>query len=191
MDLKSRVDWDKPYRTTRMSKGKTRSEVRYPTYCPRCHQPRLLPRHHARVAGLCFRCSQSQKGKLGYKAMVDRHGPTAALEHLQRWLLDHPSENELRIIQTLSEMGLNYEREVWITTPDDRNFLIDFVINGLHAIEVNGGCHINHVERDQQKYNAIRHEGYRLLVLEECDLPQARSIITDYLNPYLSVGVPA
>jgi very-short-patch-repair endonuclease len=84
-------------------------------------------------------------------------------------------------------------RSVRRANDNGNRYLIDFVINGCHAIEVNGGCHINHEARDQRKFNAIRDDGYRLLVLEACDLDRAEEIISDYLNlsDATRLGVPA
>lgn len=186
----STIKWDDAVIFTRIVKGKPRREKRYPVICE-CGRERLLSKYDAARAGQCFHCSQREKGKLGYRATVASKGHDFALEYVQAYRLENPSRLELRLIGVLRDMGINYEREVWLKF-DDRNYLIDFVINGCHAIEVNGGCHILHEARDQRKFNAIRSDGYRLLVLEECDLDRADEIISDYLNlSQANLGVPA
>ena len=184
------VKWDDAVIRTRIVKGKPRREKRYPVLCA-CGRERLLTKYDALRAGQCFHCAQREKGKLGYRATVALHGPDFALEHVQAYLLANPSPNELKVIGILRDMGINHEREV-ILRYGGSKYLIDFVINGCHAIEVNGGCHILHEARDQRKFNAIRSDGYRLLVLEACDLDRAEEIISDFLNlPSSALGVPA
>lgn len=182
-----KVDWSAPLPTKRVVKGVERVENKYPVTCPECGHVRYLRASDARKAvrkeSKCTRCTARAKGRLGYAATVARHGKTAAIQHVQAHLIAHPSDLEQRVMRVLDQMGMQYEREVWLQTPAGKIYLIDFVIDGVFAIEVNGDwVHQYHIERDQRKMNAIRAEGYRLLVMTTGDVQNAETILPRYLN---------
>jgi very-short-patch-repair endonuclease len=176
----SKVDWEHPERRN--------GRMRYPVTCTNlvdgqpCGNTRWLTKYDAKRAGDCFHCSQVKKAKLGYKATVAKHGADSALTHVQKHLLRHPSKGELAVMQALADGGHQYERETMFTRDDGRKYLLDFLVYGKYVIEFNGGCHINHVERDLYKFNAIRSAGHHLLVLVERDLPNLDSILGEFLT---------
>lgn len=189
------VDWLNPVRQPRIVNGKVRYDTRYKVTCA-CGNERWLRKADALKAGPCFTCAQRAKGRKGYQATVARHGKHIATEKLQAYRLAHPSDLERQVMGILNRLGVQYEREVWlesVVTAKSQIYLIDFVINGRLAIEVNGDwAHQFHRERDRQKCNAIRQHGFRLLVLEEGDMPQAETILDSFLKQEeVSYGVHA
>ncbi len=168
----STVDWKNPQ--------KRNGRTRYATTCA-CGNVRWLTKSDAKRAGDCFQCSQRKKAKLGYKATVAKWGYDSALIHVQAYLLDNPSKGEQAIIQALARSGHQFEREVIFARDENHKALLDFVVYGRYVIEFNGGCHINHRERDLYKFNAIRSAGYQLLVLEDHDLGDLDTILGEFL----------
>lgn len=161
---------------------KERGRTWYETPCSNqgCPEKRWLKASDARKNSQCFRCAQREKSVKGFKATCKKHGSLFAIEKVQAYQLEHPSSLNRQTMTILDEMGIHYEREVLL---EGTNFLIDFVINGCHAIEVNGAwAHSHHQQRDQHKFNLIRNAGYRLLPLDERDMPNARAIIADFLR---------
>ena len=150
----SGVDW-----TDRIREG---GRWRYAVWCSRCGLKRYLPNYHAQDADLCYRCSNSEKGR--------------------KWHLENPSGPERRIIRQLNEMKLPYEREVPLLW-----YNIDFVIGGTHAIEVNGGqihtdLRLGHnPERAAIRLEHIR-ERYKLLVLVESATHNCKRVIREFLT---------
>lgn len=183
--MTTRVRWAEGEYRIRRTKGRDIREMRYPALCESCGETRWLARADARRAeakgSVCFQCSQVIKAKLGYKKCVELHGNDFAIRAVQRHHLAKPSLGEQALIAALDAREVAYEREVLL--PDgERRWLIDFVVNGVWAIEYNGGCHVLHGERDLYKANDIRTAGFRLLVLDETDLPHLGRILDDFLG---------
>lgn len=180
------VDWNHPVLTSRVVSGKSRTESRFGVTCPTCQQVRLLRKSDAKKAERsgckCFMCSQREKAKKGYAATAAKHGKHSAIEHVQAYRLAHPSALEMQLSTVLTAMGRQFEREVWLEVAG-RIYLIDFVVDGVFAIEVNGGwVHQFHAERDQRKMNAIRAEGYRLLVMSDHDVQNAPALLSPFFR---------
>ena len=171
------VDWHHPKIHTRTVKGKSRTESRFLATCT-CGYQRWLNRQAARKAETspCFKCSQKAKGPKGYAAAVEKWGSGFALNKLSAWLIAHPSKLEQQVMGILNGLRVLYEREVRLG-----NYLLDFVI-GRQVIEVNGGVHKFHVERDSRKAQAIREAGYKLLVIGESDMNIAQLLISEFLG---------
>ena len=171
------IDWTGGKLRIRHVKGIQRTETVYPVVCPECGRERWLKkvdalkaeREHCR----CYRCAQSERGRLGWLATCSKWGMKVAVKHLRVYRLSHPSCLERRLMRLLDELQVPYEREVWLECPA-RVCLIDFVVNGCCAIEVNG----DYVHRQRTIEDAARHalirQRYRLLVLSECDFKESR-----------------
>lgn len=165
----------------RKSKGRTRQEMIYPVTC-KCGKERWLKKADAQKDPACFNCSQRERGKKGYQATKAKCGPMFAITCVQTHRLANPSSLEKQVIGILDSYGVQYEREV-LFTQGETHYLIDFVINGRQAIEVNGDYpHQFRPAHDQKKYNAMRAAGYQLLVLHESDMKSAGAILCTFLD---------
>jgi hypothetical protein len=154
-------------------KGRPRRATIYPAVCPQCGRERWLKKADARKAErqrcLCYRCAQSEKGRLGWLATVERYGLHFTTRHVQAYRLANPSNLERIVSDWLAELGVSYEREVWLAT-HEQVYLLDFVAQGNLAIEVNGEfVHRYRDHHDQTKYQLIRRQ-YQLLVLHEFEV---------------------
>jgi len=158
---------------------------RIPVPCPICGQERLLTKRDAKRAqernSKCFRCSQIEKARKGYAACVKKHGASFAVAVVQQYRLSNPSTLEQQVMNALAHLELASEREV-LVMDDERHYLIDFVIAGKLAIEVNGGCHVLHTQRDLLKANAVRRAGYRLLILTESDMSDLERLLRSFVQ---------
>lgn len=184
--MTTRVDWNRAEVRTRFVKGKPRRMTFYLALCLSCGETRWLTGADGRRAekreSVCRHCSQIAKAKLAYQECVSRYGNDFAIRRVQKSLLTkQPSKGEQAVIAALEKRPLAYEREV-LMPETGRSWLVDFMVNGALAIEYNGGCHVLHVERDQIKHNDIRRAGFRLLVIEEDDLPNLDSILDTFLG---------
>lgn len=129
----------------------------------------LRPSDAAR-AKQCRRCHLTEIAPLGYAATAARYGEKFAVAHQRTYRLENPSDLEIQMMAVLDELALTYEREVLVEM-GDHCYLIDFVLDGWFAIEVNGSwAHQFHQERDDRKVKALTRAGYRVLVVNERDL---------------------
>jgi hypothetical protein len=81
---------------------------------------------------------RSTAGKLGFQATGGMHGWQKAHEKARQYRLENPSEPERWMMGVLSEAGFtDYEREY----PLHGGYSLDFVLDGVVAIEVNGHQH--------------------------------------------------
>lgn len=171
-----------------------RQPKRVPVPCPVCGQERLLTTSDAKRAlargSKCFRCSQIEKARKGYAACVKKHGAAYAVAVVQKYRLSNPSSLEQQVMTALARLALPVEREV-LVMDEGRHYLVDFVIGGTLAIEVNGGCHVLHVERDLLKANAVRRAGYRLLILTESDMSDLERLLRSFVEGVYSVQLRA
>lgn len=162
--------------------------------CPACGQSRLLAKSDAKKAlargSKCFHCSQVEKARKGYAACVKKHGAAYAVTMVQQYRLSNPSSLEQRVMQALNLLSVKVEREV-LVVDGDRHYLVDFVLDGKLAIEVNGGCHVLHVQRDLLKANAVRRAGYRLLILTESDMRDLERVLRSFVEGVFDVQLPA
>jgi hypothetical protein len=183
------VDWTGGKLRIRHVKGIRRTEMVYSVTCPECGRERWLKKVDAlkaeRQRCQCYRCAQTEKGRLGWQATCHRWGVKVAVKHLRLYRLSHPSCLERRVMRLLNEQQISYEREVWLECPN-RVCLIDFVVNGSCAIEVNGEyVHRQRTTEDAARYALIR-QRYRLLVLAECDFNEGR--VPTLLEQFLREG---
>ena len=179
--------WERGKTRIRSVKGLRRSEIVYPVECPNCGKERWLKKWDALKAlannCLCYHCSQTEKGRLGWLATTTRWGLKIALQHLRNYRLAHPSNLETEVIAILNELGLPYEREVFCECAG-RIYLIDFVIDKYLAVEVNGDYfHSQRQEADARKVRDLKHCGYRVLVLSQAQIQagQTQAILQHHL----------
>lgn len=179
--------WERGKTRIRYVKGRRRSEIVYPIECPNCANERWLKKWDALKAlqnnCLCYRCSQTEKGRLGWLTTTSKWGAETALQHLRNYRLANPSKLEREVMILLDELGLPYEREVFCNCAG-RIYLIDFVIADSFAIEVNGDYfHSKRYEADARKAIDLETCGYRVLVLLESQIQvgQASSILQSHL----------
>lgn len=172
----SSVDWANPQPHTRTIKGKPFTEKRFWVTCSCCDSKRLLKRCDARkveASGApCQRCTNVQKGKLGFKASVAKFGADFANKKAREKRLAHPSRLEALVIDALEDLHLRYMREV-----ECGPYYIDFVVRGV-AIEVEGAyVHSLRDPNREAKRTAFIEQQYPMLILREADAPQFLSII--------------
>lgn len=183
--------WERGKRRCRRVRGQERSEIVYPVACPQCLQERWLKKVDAEKAlaqdSLCYRCTQSQRGKKGFASTVARFGWDFAIQNIRNYRLANPSNLEREIILLLDELGLHYEREVRCDAAP-KVYLIDFVIERLPlviALEIQGAYYHRHRQsEDARKALAIEERGYQLLVITEAQIKSglARELILNVLN---------
>jgi len=174
------IDWANPVKSTRMVRGKPRTDKRYTVICPTCGNTRLLRSDDAKKAERtnrpCSRCHASIAGKQGYKATVRNKGKDFAVGCVQQYRLSNPSSLEQQVMGALNTAGIAYEREV-LLQHDNRHYLIDFIVGNI-AIEVQGEwAHQFHKTRDENKAFAIIRAGYTYLGLLEDQIDKVISII--------------
>jgi len=182
------VDWQHPIKWTRLVKGVKRTENRFIVTCA-CGNQRPLKRADAqkveREQPPCYKCTQRQKAKLGYKTTAEKYGKSFALPYVREYQLTHPSVLNLAMMDILDNvLFIPYEREVRCG-----NGLIDFVLYGTFAIEVNGYWHTFSQERDERRAKFIREQGYELLILEQADIPDAADRVMEFLGESLRVAI--
>lgn len=185
------VDWGAGKVFDLTVNGKARPTRKYPVTCI-CGNVRWLTASDARKARVCYRCSQREKGALGYAAMVARYGEKWAVRHIQAYRLANPSTLERAVALILRDLGLRFSREFWLATKahgrKQHVYLVDFMVtvNGVdHAVEVNGEwAHSHHARRDRLKLRLLRRRGYPVLVIEEADIRAGRAeqMLVDFLN---------
>lgn len=178
------VDWEHPIGFERVVKGETRRENRFLVTCGECGESRLLKRIDAKKVeqtdAPCYPCTQREKGKLGYRATIERHGENFFLDLIRERELNNPPVLTRALMDILDNvLHIRYEREIQCG-----RYLIDFVIGDRFAIEVNGGVHVLHAERDARKAQFLREQGYELLVLEQADIPDAADRVCEFLGVY-------
>lgn len=123
-------------------------------------------------------CSGWQKG---YQATVRRKGKDFAVNCVQQYRLSNPSVLERQVMDCLNAAGITFEREV-LLQHDSRHYLIDFIVAGSIAIEVQGEwAHQFHKSRDEHKAFAILQAGYTYIGLLEQDVRNVTHIIYQYL----------
>lgn len=176
---RSAVDWTTCRVRTRTVKGKSRREATYPVTCPGCGCDRWLKRHDAfkaeQMCCLCYHCAQTEKGRLGWQVTAARWGVKVAVKHQRAYRLAHPSNLEQQCMTLLDGLGVSYEREVWFEQRG-KVYLIDFVVAGVFAIEVNGTfAHRHRADSDALKQAALRQQ-YRLLILTDSDLTSGQAL---------------
>lgn len=138
--------------------------------CPTCGQGRMLRPSDAKRAKQCRTCHLRGIAPLGYKATAEKYGQHFAVEVQRTYRLENPSDLERQLMAVLEELELPYEREVMVEA-EGRAYLIDFVLFGDRAVEVNGEwVHQFHGERDARKLRALRNLGYDVMVVNETDL---------------------
>jgi hypothetical protein len=182
------IAWERGKPRIRYVKGVRRTEIVYPVVCPNCGKERWLKKYDALKAArnmtLCYHCAQTEKARLGWLATSAKWGVKVAVKHQRNYRLAHPSNLEREVMIILDTLGLSYEREVWCEC-DERVYLIDFVIAGRFAVEVNGDyAHRNRHEADRRKVAALERCGYLVLTLTEADITsgQASHLIQTHLS---------
>lgn len=155
-----------------------------------CGTVRWLSPSAAKRVKVCKRCHNRSIARKGYDKVQELYGSKSAIKHLREHLIATPSALERRVMQTLDDLGVAYEREHWLQESEDsRVFLIDFAIHTGGAttrfIEINGAwVHQYHTERDRIKVETIKAGGYPLLVLEDTDVnsPYLPHVLSSFLE---------
>jgi very-short-patch-repair endonuclease len=183
----SGIDWENPQIIDGVK--------RYPVIVG-CPHVRLLKASDARKAernqSPCFMCSQKRKAKLGYAAMCARWGEKWAVRHMQAWQLKNPTRDEQRVARLLDDLGVRYTRQYWLATKTSgkrqRVYLLDFVVDHQYVIQVNGGIHVLHVERDRRCRSLIKRRGMKLLELTTQDVRGGDALprLKQFLEPVLT-----
>ncbi len=167
---------EKRVRTTR--KGVVLSEWWYHVPCVECRMPRWIRRKDIAALRPCHGCAQTSKAKKAFKKSekkLARHydGATGALlwaRMAKKYLDAHPTASELQFEKCLT--GLPYAKNV-ILENCRHYWIVDFIVAGRIIIEINGGIHVLHAERDRRKYGEILQAGYALVVVEDGDVSDA------------------
>lgn len=177
------INWIYPERRERVVNGRARRESYYGVTCDRCNSLRWLRAADARKVErrgcICFACAQGKKGVKGYAATVQKYGEGFALDYVRQYRLANPSCLEIDVMAVLDDLNVRYQREVKVG-----GYLVDFVVDGEFAIEVNGTYAHSHDDRQKERDRCARieQEGYRLLIIDEPDVPDAASIIARFIN---------
>lgn len=145
--------------------------------CPRCGQLRALKRK-PKPDTICFRCSQTAKAKLGWKAVCEKRGRNYAIKLCQKYRLQKPSSLELRMMQILDEAQISYSREV-IIKKQNKHWLVDFYVENAVYVEVNGEwVHSLHRQRDEEKARSI----HGLIVVWESEMANPERVVERIRN---------
>lgn len=181
----------------RIVSGKRRTERVYALACVRCARVRFLKRWDydkaIRSDSPCRRCQQSAAGKLGFAAAMlgGLRARRKAWQARQTYRLNHPSDLELTTCATLKSLGIPFTREVLFESTAGNFWLVDFIIPGGFAIEVQGEYwHSTPRQRrvDGYKKGFLTRRNYDLLRLEESVIRggTAKLVIAEFLgvSPY-------
>jgi hypothetical protein len=192
------IDWSTWDYRIYYSCGKPRRERIYRVSCD-CGGDRWLRINDARKAvrkqSPCFSCSQARKAKLGFQAMVKRHGWRWAMRHVQayrRQMIDEGKapKSEDMVAALLDAMGFDYVREYALATKAHGRrkwvCLIDMMVvrgDQMWAVEVNGGCHKLPAKQrnDRRKRSLLTRRGIPMLTISDADLPDAQSMLSAFL----------
>lgn len=149
-----------------------------------------------------------------YHAVVRKIGPEAARARLSKahgehrqFRLDHPTPGEAMIVMLLEQRGYTvhapahgFEYLAWERDPDGNDYgqhdaIREAQIGGYYAdmllpaqrlvIEINGGIHVLHSERDARRCAALRAYGLMVVIITENDATHA-AIADELLNPMLA-----
>jgi len=179
------IDFANPVKTQRIVNRKPRTDTCYWVSCPQCGERRLLRSADAKKAAkehrLCRGCHTSTAGKKGYAATVAKYGEKFSVDFVRKYRLENPSPLEWQVMQQLLQADVPHEREVLVEY-GKHAYLVDFIIGNL-AIEVNGGVHIFHQERDARKVRDLRSAGYIPITIPENKVPDALDIIMQHMKP--------
>lgn len=185
------IDWKRgELRPAPRANRPDQRETYYPAICI-CGNERWLKAADARKAELCGICQRRAAGKLGYAAMAAKYGEKWATRHVQAYRRENPSSLETAVAIILDDLGVRYEREFWLATKahgkKQRVYLLDFMIAGRLAVEVNGAfVHSSDdaQRRDRRKKQLLKRRGYPLLTLTESDIRkgEAESLLVAFLN---------
>ncbi len=141
------------------------------TTCPTCGSERRIRVADVGRAKQCQRCHLTQIARRGYAATRDKYGQHFAVRFVRDYRLANPSSLEQIVTNWLEEAGIYFEGEYWFETGGGDVFLVDFMLPGCIAVEVNGAwAHSYHVERDRRKLAALRESGFQVVVLSEADI---------------------
>ncbi len=100
--------------------------------------------------------SCARNGAKGFKATLEKHGPSVAFNGARQWRLDHPSSNELRLIGILSRLGVRYEREYRLS---NSHYTVDFFLPETNqAIEVSSRIHQQFDVEKRRRWAARKQE---------------------------------
>lgn len=154
--------------------GKARRQRYHEVVCEACGSTRWLRLCDARKESPCKLCDRRAKGRKGYAVTAQRHGQKHAMRGLQAYRLDHPSQPEQALANWFEQLGIAYQREVWIETTRGKVWLVDFVLP-LHgrqiAVEFNGAwTHRDRAQSDKRKQRYLKRRGFEVIVLSDTDL---------------------
>ena len=131
----------------------------------------------------------AQVGSLGWAALVQAKGLEGAHQALAQWHVDHPSQFELAVAETLDRLGIQYEREHRLVI-DDIPMRFDFWLPDYQvAIEVQGQIHHpDHEWNDEERQARFQHrmqvlrQSFRVLEIGYDQVDQAESMIIEFLE---------
>ena len=127
--------------------------------CPTCGRSRRVRQRDIGRVKQCRHCHLTQIAPLGYAATRAKHGENFAVRFVRDYRLANPSSLEEIVSNWLDCQGMYFEREYWFEVSDEV-YLVDFVLPGYIAIEVQGTCvHQFHTERDRRKQALLREAG--------------------------------
>jgi very-short-patch-repair endonuclease len=121
-------------------------------------------------------------GRRGAQATIALYGELFFFEKWRNWKLDHPSRLEVLMIDILSRLKINYEREHRLA---DSLLTLDFFIPDLNcAIEINGSIHdpgkpgyAQRLRNEQRKAALCGELGIPVLRLHHTDFQQLAQVI--------------
>lgn len=183
----STVDWNNPQKVD----GRTK----FAATCT-CGNVRWLVKKDARYVEAhgspCFKCAQTIKAKLGFRANVEKYGMKFAVRRSQQSQLAHPEPSQVMLESILEKLGLEFVPQFWLETKasgsEKHIYLIDaMVVTGgqlVLAIEINGGCHKleKNQKRDKRKLNFLKRRGIPALVIDSTDMLNAERYISEKLG---------
>jgi hypothetical protein len=166
------IDYSRTQQRTRLIKGKPRIDTYILMLCS-CGTAWYVRQDRVKRVRQCYPCSQYEKALKGSAATIAKYGLFVAVRHTRQWRLEHPTDLEQIVSGWLDTLHVPYEREYWFQTGASEVFLLDFLVNGTFAIEVNGAYwheSAQALERDERKAEALRYADIPLLVLSEADI---------------------
>lgn len=142
------IDWQASELRPVARKRRVQQETFYPVTCSTCGYTRKLRKSDALRAKSCRRCAARE----GYRRAIAKVGPEAALGFVRAYRLGNPSSPERVVAGWLAAWDFEFEREV-IYVEGSRGYILDFVLPGGCAVEINGYWH--KTQRRSQERDAL------------------------------------
>lgn len=164
-------------------------QTKVPVTCA-CGSVRWLTPCDARQDRPCAHCRDVERGKKGYKATMAKHGKAATQRAILASVTNRPSYAEEIVATWLIEAGIPFAfQQLLDTNPDHPKaawFILDFVVGGELAIEVNGWGH-KLPDRQRRDLKLRKYWTGELITITTDDLRNQRQVVRENLLNRLAI----